>query len=153
MLHHGAPANHTNSRGQTPLHLAARVGANVDIAELKEKGNANINQPDEKGRTPIFYAKDYKTVVQLLKYGAKPLIKAKGTKNGPNLSALEYLMKRERDDTCPNAILDKYMNLLENSDLILDFSVFKDQPILGSSEKDAFDNSFLDICSEVVCRF
>ena len=150
LLHHGAPANHTNSKGLTPLHLAARVGANVDIAELKEKGNANINQPDEKGRTPIFYAKDYKTVVQLLKYGAKPLIKAKDTKHGQNLSALEYLMKRKRDDTCPNAILDKYMNLLENSDLILDFSVFKDQPILGSSEKDAFDNSFLDTCSEVV---
>ena len=148
MLHHGAPANHVNSKGQTPMHLAAKVGANVDIAELKEKGNANINQQDNEGKTPIFYAKDYKTVVQLLKYGAKPLTKAKDTKYGQNLSALEYLMKRKRDDTCPNAILDKYMDLQKNSDLVLDFSVFKDHSC--SSQKDAFDNSFLDTCSQVI---
>ena len=57
MLSHGADANCTDKKGRTPMHKAAKVGANIDIAELKEKGNANINQPDHKGKTPLFDAK------------------------------------------------------------------------------------------------
>ena len=69
LLNHGAPANCTDFKGLTPIHLAAKIGASIDIAELKEKGHANVNAQDKSGKTPLFYAKDYKTVIQLLKYG------------------------------------------------------------------------------------
>ena len=57
MLSYGASANCTDLKGKTPMHKAAKVGATIDIAELKEKGGANINQQDHKGKTPLFGAK------------------------------------------------------------------------------------------------
>ena len=150
LLNHKAPANCTDKKGMTPLHKAARCGENVDIADLIEKGGANVNQQDNKGKTPLFYATDYKTVVQLLKYGADPRKKAMETKHGANISALEYLMKRNRNDDCPDAILDMYMDLQKNSDLIMDFVIFKDKDPMKQPEEEAMDKSFLETCSIVV---
>ena len=149
-MNHGAPANCTDCKGRTPMHKAAKVGAHIDIAELKEKGGANVNQQDNKGKTALHDAKDYKTVVQLLKYGADPQKKAAKTKQGDNISALEYLMRRNRQDECPDAILDTYIDLKKNSDLIMDFAIFKDKDPSKRPEEEAMDMSFLETCSVVV---
>ena len=100
--------------------------------------------------TVLSFTLDYKTVVELLKYGADPRKKATETKQGENISALEYLMRRHRNDDCPNAILDMYMDLKKNSDLILDFAIFRDKDPSKQPEDEAMDQSFLETCSEVV---
>ena len=145
MLNHGAPANCIDSKGLTPIHLAAKIGASIDIAELKEKGHANVNAQDKSGKTPLFYAKDYKTVIQLLKYGADPRTKAY---DGKEVSALEFLIKHNQSNDCSEAILDACLALEKNSDLIMDFGIFKDG--FDDSERTNMDQSIIETCVEVM---
>ena len=53
-----------------PLHKAAKWG-DVEIMEELVKKGAKVNRPGEKGRTPIFYAKDVTTAEFLLTHKAK----------------------------------------------------------------------------------
>ncbi len=56
LLQHGAEVNATQaSTGCTALHLAAKAGHKDTVAALLE-GQAGINIPDRKGRTPLWVA-------------------------------------------------------------------------------------------------
>ena len=124
------------------MHYAAKAGAYIDIAELKEKGNADVNAQDDKGKTPLFNARDYKTVLQLLKYGADPRKIANTTASGTDISALEYLMQKNEESS--EAILDRCLTLEKNSDLVMNFEIFKD------GEDEGIDKSFLQTCTKIL---
>ena len=145
MLNHDAPSHCKDSKGRTPLHYAAKAGANIDIAELKEKGNADINTQDNKGKTPLFNARDYKTVLQLLKYGADPRKKADNTASGIDVSALEYLMQKNEESS--EAILDRCLTLEKNSNLVMNFEIFKED---DDDDGDGIDKSFLQTCTKIL---
>jgi ankyrin repeat protein len=59
--------NALNTNGETPLHLAARVG-NKEIVSLLIQNGAFVNSIDTKNRTPLHYAVKHGhiDIVQLL---------------------------------------------------------------------------------------
>ena len=117
------------------------AGANIDIAELKEKGNADMmNEKDYKGKTPLFHAKDYMTALQLLKYGANP--RENATIDKDNISALEYLM--QNNEEISEAILDRCLTLDRNSNLVMNFQIFKE------NREARIDKSFLSTCTKIL---
>ena len=124
------------------MHYAAKAGAYIDIAELKEKGNADVNAQDVNGKTPLFNVRDYKTVLQFLKYGADPRKKANCTASGRDISALEYLMQNHEESS--EAILDRCLTLEMGSDLVMNFEIFKD------GEDEGINKSFLQTCTKIL---
>ena len=103
--------------GYTPLFYATKAGWLPDIIELINHG-ANINHiSNANGKTCLFIARNYDTVLLLLKHGADPTIKSK-----KDLTAIEHLMKHNSNSA--EAILDSCCNK-ENDNLVMDFSIFK----------------------------
>lgn len=70
LLKRGVSPDSINSEEQTLLHTASLEG-NQRLAELLIKYNAEKNYRDKFGRTPLFYAKDYKMLRWLLECGVK----------------------------------------------------------------------------------
>ena len=60
LLEHKADPNFRSKAGLAPLHHAARSEYCRDIAELLLANGADINIPDNDGRTPLDYAKELK---------------------------------------------------------------------------------------------
>ena len=69
------PVNNTCERSRSPLHYAVigdgRFSWTAVIHQLVSAG-AYINQPDEKGLTPLHYANDQGTALLLSLHGARP---------------------------------------------------------------------------------
>ena len=148
LLHHGAPVDCTDEMGYTPLFLAAKVGSLSNIIELIDHGaNVNYVSKEDKNnkqgmttkKTPIFRARNFETVMLLLKSGADPTHKAKFLKADNTvkyLTAIQHLLKYNVD--CANAILDHALKKENDDDLIMNFLVF------SNYEEDEFDLDILD---------
>ncbi|MBE7508535.1 MAG: ankyrin repeat domain-containing protein [Planctomycetia bacterium] len=65
----GAEVNLPNKFGQSPLHVAAGAGAHGAIEALLKAG-ADVGARDLRGRTPLMFAQDMKTVKLLQRHGA-----------------------------------------------------------------------------------
>ena len=130
------------------MFLASKVGSLSNIIELVDHG-ANVNyvskedQNSKQGltkKTPIFRARNFETVMLLLKFGADPTHKAKFQMcdSTVKLTAIQHLLKYNLD--CANVILDHGLKKENDDDLIMDFKVF------SNYEKVEFG---LDILDEV----
>lgn len=74
LLAKGADPNIRDNKGNTPLLLAASVGA-VDLIQVLISSNANVNLGNSSGETPLIRAvqhRDIATVRALLAVGADP---------------------------------------------------------------------------------
>jgi ankyrin repeat protein len=74
LIDHGCDTNHTNHRGNTPLHIAVLSG-NVEVVSALLKAGADPNRCNEFGETPLhraIYLGTEKTVSTLLENGADP---------------------------------------------------------------------------------
>ena len=122
-----------DSRGYTPLFIASKIGCLINILELLEHG-ADVNHSAKShleytGKTPLFRARSYETVMLLLKFGADPCIKANvkahtnQEKSIQLTTAIEHLMKYNLP--CVKAILDSQMCNDRENNLVLDFHVFE----------------------------
>ena len=137
LLYHGAKVDCTDSNGYTPLCYATRAGWLPDILELIHHG-AKVNHTTKNKKTPLFLARNYDTVLLLLKYGADPNIKAN------ELTAIEHLMQHNSKGA--EAILDSYCFKDDEDNFVMDFHVFsyeQDEMSLFQVAKDSEHSSFL----------
>lgn len=70
LLEHGAKVSATDSRGRTPLHLAAKYD-NIVAASLLLKEGCRVMAKDALGKTPLDYAESKEMILLLKKHGAK----------------------------------------------------------------------------------
>jgi uncharacterized protein len=79
LIRRGADTNRANPQGETPLHLAIRLGHLETVRRLLQRG-ADVNRPDPSGRTPLLLAQGLDPSVSpardilatLRQYGARP---------------------------------------------------------------------------------
>lgn len=69
LLRAGAKVSGMDSKGRTPLHIAAKFD-NVRAAELLIRAGARVMARDEQGRTPLDYAESASMIQLLKKHGA-----------------------------------------------------------------------------------
>lgn len=69
LLRAGAKISGMDSKGRTPLHIAAKWD-NVRAAELLIRAGARVMARDEQGRTPLDYAESASMIQLLKKHGA-----------------------------------------------------------------------------------
>jgi ankyrin repeat protein len=72
LLEHGAKVSAMDSRGRTPLHLAAKFD-NIVAARLLLKEGCRVMAKDALGKTPLDYTESKEMILLLKKYGAKEL--------------------------------------------------------------------------------
>lgn len=72
LLEHGAKVSAIDSRGRTPLHLAAKYD-NIIAARLLLKEGCRVMAKDALGKTPLDYAESKEMILLLKKHGAKEL--------------------------------------------------------------------------------
>ncbi|XP_063590438.1 transient receptor potential channel pyrexia-like [Penaeus indicus] len=115
LLDAGAPAEATNARGLTALHVAALRGISPCVRRLLSAG-ADVNYQDSDGRIPLFYAArsrrdTARRCLQMLleagssldvpdTYGATPLHAA--VESG-NVAAVEALLRAGANHACKDA--------------------------------------------------
>lgn len=110
-IDNGADVSAIDIKGQTALHVQVEMDHD-DIVRLLMDHGASPNQPDHKGRTPLFYAKSTKTAEALVKNNADI-----NAKDNDGISVLNYIMQ-ERDklngQTSANSLnkITKYDELL-----------------------------------------
>ncbi|WP_024468464.1 ankyrin repeat domain-containing protein, partial [Treponema pedis] len=69
----GAKPNIKDNYGETPLHVAVRIGMEDNILQQLIEAGADINERNKKGQTPLILAIERNLVNQvksLIKYGS-----------------------------------------------------------------------------------
>ena len=121
------------------------------------KQGANVNHVAKNGKTPLFRARTYETVMLLLNYGANPyqktLVKDKlgnptpttkvprldGKPSPEERTVTEHLMRYGYE--CPRAILDESIQKLPDDTLVMDFEVFNCNNALKEFELQDYEMS------------
>ena len=97
LLEKAAEPNISNALGASPLHFAAKYGKK-SLCRLLIKYNANINQKDMEGNTPLIKAveKDYFEIVEFLIENNADV----SLKSNNNMTAFDYAKKRKDGKIC-----------------------------------------------------
>ena len=121
------------------------------------KQGANVNHVAKNGKTPLFRARTYETVMLLLNYGANPyqktLVKDKlgnltpktkilgldGKPSNEERTVTEHLMRYGYE--CPRAILDESIQKLPDDTLVMDYEVFNCNNSLKNFELQDYEMS------------
>lgn len=78
ILEQGVALNQQNNEGQAPLHILAqrnRMNACIELMDFVSRPGDLINQTDNQGRTPLWYASKHPALTCILiSYGADPRI-------------------------------------------------------------------------------
>ena len=112
--------------------------------ELISNGATVNEKGGKKGKTPLFYAKNYETALLLLHYGADPSSSYSEIVNGNSaqVTAIEHLMKYNGEGA--KAILDQYLTKkLKKDTLIMDFSIFTNKNMV--LKKEGNDNNLISL--------
>ena len=141
--------NCTDANNETPLFYAVKKSSLQNISILKDHGaDFNYANSSKGNKTPLFYARNYKTTWLLLKYGAdetkcaniEKYCKSKSMIRTHNdvltvktQTALEFLV--ENNDEAAKAILDAHMDWVNEENLILDFNVFKRENVIHQAHE------------------
>jgi ankyrin repeat protein len=72
LIKSGAKVSSMDSRGRTPLHLAAKVN-NIVAAKILLESGCRVVPKDNLGKTPLDYAESSEMISLLKKHGAKEL--------------------------------------------------------------------------------
>lgn len=105
LLGKGARADIQNSRGETPLGIAAQLGWQEGAALLLQRG-ASVDLGNARGETPLMFAvqrRDLQMVQLLLSRGANP----NKTDRASGYSALDYAKRDARSAAIVRALSDK----------------------------------------------
>ena len=70
LLDYGAQADRKKFDGRSALHLAASIN-NYDAARVLVEAKANVNLPDNNGRTPMYYVTSVEVARLLIENGAR----------------------------------------------------------------------------------
>ena len=145
----------TDDRGYTPLFFATKIGSLSNMMELIDHGadvnheTSNVERPCHKityctiKKTPLFRARNYDSVMLLLKNGADPTATATYyDSNGGShqVTVFQHVIKFNND--CAKAILDNALTKENENDLIMDFGVF-----IGN-EKGKFELEMLETANK-----
>ena len=91
LLTYGAQADRRKLDGQSALHLAVIVN-DIAAARLLVQARANVNIPDMRGRTPVYYVTSVETARLLVENGARL-----NTVDKTGRSPYVYVRDRERE--------------------------------------------------------
>ena len=116
----GCPVNLEDKKGYTPLFHAVKYGSlSVVIALVENRAEVNhVSKKNKNGekKTPLFRARSYEIVKYLIVKNAAPILKDE------KLNAVKFLMDCNPD--AARAVLDAYLGLDQQCNLIMDFSLF-----------------------------
>ena len=121
LLEFGCPVNGKDNKGYTPLFHAVKYGSLAVAIQLIENG-ADVNHVSdtEIQKTPLFRARSYEIVKYLIQKGASPIYKKKRSEE--KINAIAYLM--DHNPEAARAIFDNCLGIANDSNLIIDFSLF-----------------------------
>ena len=115
----GCPVDLQDEKGYTPLFHAVKYGSLPVVIALVENG-ANVNHISEgKQKTPLFRARSYEIVKFLIQKNAAPILK---DHENHRINAIKFLMEHNPD--AARAVFDSYLDIDQQSNLIMDFSLF-----------------------------